>query len=343
MQPYLVFQNREIASGPRTLAYLRNAGVGNVDVSGQCSAISGSFYSPSSDPAPWYTSSRTDSAAFLGLYLDKIEIAPRYSRSTKQFARGGQSLGRLIVKGASIVASGAMYGRSEAGMEYGSAWLARALAGNCADPCELGTLCLLPACPDSGPALWRRMFGCGLVDGPLISPVSGANGCIVRSVSFTLGSESGYLFADPVTLLSQGLPVATTVCGIASTTQWIGDSTIRITIGTGGPGWVKGVSISAAPLRSNETCPSPSAPEVSFTVAQIPPGTNLVIDGSRRSVEVRENASGRLVGGMDVIATGGTPLEWIDIGPCARACICVRAAAVNAGTTVKIESIDREL
>jgi len=343
MQSYLVLNNTEIASGPRTLAYLQGAGVGNVNLNGLCPDINtGPFVSPVSDPAPWYTSDRVDSGSFLGLYLDKIEVAPRYSRPSKQNAQGGQSLGRLVVKGASIAASGAMYASSEAGMAYGGTWLARALAGDCEDPCDLGTLCLLPACPDSGPALWRRMYGCGLVDGPLVSQISNMNGCWVRTVSFTLGAESGYLFADPVTLYSGSLPAGVARCGVASTEQWIGDATTRITITAGGPNYVTGIAISAAPARPVDTCPSPFAPTTTIQISAIPPGTVLTIDGTTRSIEVREVSSGNIVGGLDALA-GSAPLDWIDLGECARACICVEAVAVNPSTTLLIESINREV
>lgn len=348
MLPYIVLANREIANGARTLAYLRRFLPLQVqarsDPNCSCSAIDGAWGSPASDGASWYEASRPESGFFYGLLLDSVVVPPVLTRPAKPRANGGQSLGRLIPKGRTVQVSGAMYGGSDAAMEWGTRWLAAALRGNCEDPCNLSSACLLPACPDAGqPARWRHLYGAGLIDGPTISAMPGMNGCIVRTVAFQLGSEQPYLFADPATLINQPLLANTTVCGTASTTQWIGDATTRITVTSGGPNYVTGLSISGAPLRSNETCPSPSAPIVSFTIAQIPPGCNLVIDGTTRTVQVVENASGLLVGGLDVISTGGQPLDWIDIGPCARACICVRAATVNANSKILIEQIDREL
>jgi hypothetical protein len=346
--PYLVFENTEVANSARTLAYLRQFLPLQVqtrsDPNCSCPAIDGTWGSPYSDPAPWFDASRPESQSFYGLLLDAIALPPVLTRPAKLRANGGQSLGALVPKGRTIQASGAMYGASEMSLEYGTRWLAKVLSGDCEDPCGLSEACLLPACPDTGqPARWRHLYGAGLIDGPTVSTVAGSNGCIFRTVAFQLGAEAPYLFADPVVLLNQPLLANTNTCGLASTTQWIGDSTTKITVSTGGPNWVTGLQVSAAPLRANETCPSPSAAEISFTIAQVPPGAKLVIDGRTRTVQVLEMNSGLQIGGLDIISTGGVPLSWIDIGPCARACICVRAATVNSTTTVRIEQIDREI
>lgn len=345
---YLVLDNVEVANSARTMAYLRSFMPMQVqarsDPNCSCPAITSAFGSPYSDPAPWYDASRPESANFYGLLLDSIVIPPILTRPAKPRANGGQSLGLLVPKGRTMQCSGAMYGASEMSLEWGTRWLAKVLSGDCEDPCGLSEACLLPACPDVGqPARWRHLFGAGLIDGPTVATVAGSNGCIFRTVAFQLGAEAPYLFADPVTLLNQPLLANTNTCGLASTTQWIGDSTTRITLTSGGPGYVTGLQVSAAPLRSNETCPSPSSAEISFTIAQVPPGAKLVIDGTTRTVQVLEVNSGLQIGGLDVISTGGVPMSWIDIGPCARACICIRAATVNSNTKILIEQIDREL
>lgn len=348
MVPYLAYGNMEIANAARTYAYLKRFLPTKVWVAGDscttCPALGGPFSSPASDNASWYDSSRQSSGFFYGLVLDSIVLPPVLSRSAKPLANGGQSLGRMTVKGRTVQVSGAMFGATESALEYGAHWLAKALAGDCADPCGLSDLCLLPACPEANQTVrWRHLPLSGLIDGPTISIVDGIDGTLMRTVAFQLGSQAGYLFADPTTLLSRGLPAATTVCGIASTTQWIGDATTRITVVAGGPSFVTGLSISAAPLRSNESCPSPSAPVVSFTVPQLAPGSQLVIDGAKRSALVTEVSSGDIIGGLDVINTGGIPLDWIDVGQCARVCICLRATTVNPGTTVLVEQLDRDL
>ncbi|MFN2592956.1 MAG: hypothetical protein ABR532_09020 [Candidatus Dormibacteria bacterium] len=343
----MVVSNIEVANGARTLAYLRQFLPIQVqsrsDSNCSCSAISGTFGSPYSDPASWYDSSHPESQFFYGLLLDSLVAPPVQTRAAKQRANGGQSLGQMVPKGQTLQASGAMYGASEMALEYGTRWLNAVLRPTRNSYCGLASACVLPACPDTGLSpRWRHLHRAGLLDGPTVAGISGIGDCLVRTVAFQIGSQSPYLFADPVTLASQHLAANTTVCGTASTTQWIGDATTRITITTGGPNWVTGLQVSGSPLRSNESCPSPSSPEVSFTVASLPPGTTLVIDGQTRTVEVRD-AAGLVVGGLDMISTGGVPLSWIDIGQCARACVCVRATAVNTGTTVLIEQIDREL
>jgi hypothetical protein len=346
--PFLVLDNIEIANAARTMAYLRSFLPMQVqarsDPNCSCPSLGSTWGSPYSDPAPWYDSSRPESANFYGVLLDSIVIPPILTRPAKLRANGGQSLGLLVPKGRTVQCSGAMYGASEMSLEWGTRWLAKVLSGDCEDPCGLSEACLLPACPDSGqPARWRHLFGAGLIDGPTVATVTGSNGCIFRTVAFQIGSEAPYLFADPVMLANQPMLANTTACGTASTTQWIGDSTTRITLTTGGPNWVTGISISGAPLRSNESCPSPSAPEVSYTITQLPPGAVLTIDGTTRTVQVTEMNSGLLIGGLDIVNTGGVPLGWIDIGPCARACVCVKATTVNNNTKILLEQIDREI
>lgn len=347
MQPFLVWDGVEIANAARTLSYLDQFMPLQVDTPTSCvpcSALAGTFGSPYSDPAPWYDASRPESAEFYGVLLDSLESASPLTRSTKQLAGGGQSIGQIIVKGRTVQASGAMYAATEQAMDYGVRWLGAALKGQCEDFCGLSTLCLLPACPDTGlPTRWRRLYDAGLIDGPVVAPIAGMNSCILRSVSFQIAAQKGYLYAEPVTVLNQALVANVAACGVISTTQWLGDSTTRLSVTAGGPLFVQNLSVSMAPLRSNESCPSPSSPVLSFTVGQIPPGTKLLIDGARRRVEVVELASGLVVGGMNVIGTGGAPLGWMDIGPCARACICVKATVVNPSTTVKVEQIDREI
>jgi hypothetical protein len=347
MQGYLVLDNVEITNSARTLAYLSQfmpVQVMTPTSCVPCSALAGTFGSPYSDPAPWYDASRPESAFFYGVLLDSLESASPLTRSTKQLASGGQSIGQTTVKGRIVQASGAMYAASEQAMDYGVRWLGAALKGQCEDVCGLSTLCLLPACPDPGlPTRWRRLYDAGLIDGPVVAPIAGMNGCILRSVSWQIAASKGYLFAEPVTVLNQALVANVNACGIISTTQWLGDSTTRLTVTAGGPSFVQNLSVSLAPLRSNESCPSPTPPVLSFTVSQIPPGTKLSIDGARRRVEVVELASGLVVGGLNVIGTGGTPMGWMDIGPCARACVCAKATTVNSNTTVKLEQIDREI
>lgn len=346
-QPYVVYRNIEVANAARTLAYLKQFAPINVTVpygTTSCPAISGTFGSPYSDPAPWYDASRPESANFYGVILDTLDSPPVLMRNAKALANGGQSLGQQVIKGRTVQASGAMYAASEQAMDYGQRWLAEALRGSCDDFCGLSTLCVLPACPDTGlPTRWRRLYNAGLIDGPTVASVAGTNGCVLRTVAFQMGAEGGYLFAEPVTILSQPLVANVTLCGTLSTTQWLGDSTARLTIVAGGPLFVQNLSVSLAPLRSNESCPSPTPPVLTYTVSQIPPGHRLVIDGAKRSVQVIENSSDSVVGGMDVVGTGGKPLGWMDIGACARACVCVKATQVNATTTVKLEQLDREL
>jgi hypothetical protein len=221
MQPYIVLDNVEIANAARTLSYLGQFMPVQVQTSGlctPCSALAGTFGSPYSDPAPWYDASRPESAEFYGVLLDSLESASPLARSTKQLASGGQSIGQILVRGRTVQASGAMYAATEQAMDYGVRWLGEALKGSCEDICGLSTLCLLPACPDTGlPTRWRRLYDAGLIDGPVVAPIAGMNSCILRTVSFQLAASQGYLYAEPVVVLNQHLTANVTACGIVST------------------------------------------------------------------------------------------------------------------------------
>lgn len=86
--------------------------------------------------------------------------------------------------------------------------------------------------------------------------------------------------------------------------------------------------------------PTPCA---EFTIDDLAPGHELIIDGSERTVEVREQLSGRVVGGLDVITPAEGLFQFIDIGACAEVCICLTAnGETNANTKVSIEQWNRE-
>jgi hypothetical protein len=342
MQPWLMYDNVEVANGNRTLAYIRNAGIGSLAASPaeacDCSALGSGFVSPAADPAPWYVAGQPASAAFLGCYFDNLELAPSFQRSAAQLATGGQILGRLTSKGAALQVSGALYAANEAGMAYGQAWLARVLG--CAPQCGLATTCLLPSCPDLGGG-YRRLVRSGVTDGPTFASIQDIPRSLARTVTFQIGSNSGYWFSDPVTLLDEALPAGSAVCALATTEEWIGDATTRITIVAGGSADVTGVAISAAHANTGDPCPSPFTPYVSLAIPTIPTGSKLVIDGMTRTIQVLQESTGIVQGGLGVLG-GSQPLRWIDLATCDRQCICVEAAAVNSNTTITIEQIDRE-
>jgi hypothetical protein len=75
----------------------------------------------------------------------------------------------------------------------------------------------------------------------------------------------------------------------------------------------------------------------------MPPGTEMVIDGTDRTIQLERVSSREVLGGVDLVTVAdGGPFEWIDLGACTEVCVCVEAAAPNANTTVTLGKIGRE-
>lgn len=348
---WMKWQGSEIANANRIVSYLEN-GLGcstGISLSGEgceCDAIDeGPYVDPATDEAPWYVAVRPESADFLGVFLTEIQLGSPYGRVVTPASMGGSILGPQRVRGRTISFSGILVADSPPGLEYGRRWIAQALQS-----CDLGNLCLLPACPGEGIDMdaaegFRTLKRVGLINGPTEVQI-GDQRDLVTSFEWQMASEVGYLYEDPQTCLDDQVLVDEECC-ILSTEEWIGDATAKITVESGSNGYVSGVRVLATPTK-NGVCPATgtATPCSDFTIYGLPPGASLVVDGAERTVEVRQSASGTPIGGLDVIVPAEGIFQFVDVGACSQVCVCVSVeagGAVNADTKVSVEQFNREV
>lgn len=347
---WLRYNNEEISNINRTTAYIRNGLANDPRVwvnqdNCDCAAIDeGPYVTPLDDAAPWYVAGRPESGDFLGLILEEIEVSGPWARTVTARGLGGNSLGTQVLRGRTLGFRGSLFAATPQAMDYGKRWLSEVLRSGC-DGCGIGDLCFLPACPegvaDFDP-FFRTIKRAGLIDGPtevqLPSPCD-----LISGVAFQMASEIGYYYADPEVCMEDQVVTAEHCC-LVTTDEWIGDATVKIRIQAGGPNRVENLHITMTPTRDS-TCPAPEGITPCMDVlASFPAGSELVIDGTERIVEVRQQSSGRVIGGYDALTFDGV-FGWPDMGSCTSACVCVDAtdATVNANTTVvSIEKFDRE-
>lgn len=355
-QSYLCMSGVEIANSNRTLTYLRRGYAGNrfnvilgrapvapfpnpADLACYCSAFSEVAYgSPSSDPAPWYDATRTDSAEFLGLYVG-VELPSVLQRSVTELTNGGATVGRLRPKSRLVVVQGTMYATGERGLAYGERWLTEALAGSlCRDDCASDELELLLACDST---LFRRVLRAGILDGPVFSNV--LPGCVAQNVAFQISGGQPELFSRPTTCLNETTVKNTTDCCLLTAPDWPGDLTSRIQLTAPDAGAVTGITITLTPT-SGVSCPDTNySPAVSVTVASLPASHRLTIDSRTRTVTVRDPSTRQEVSGFYLLDFDG-PFQWFDVDPCAKACLCVAVAASSPqDLTTLVETYNREL
>lgn len=377
-EPYLLVDGTEAMNSLRTFTYLRR-GLGSPDIAvitasplvaaergyrdayvdyyeadpywpGNlacfCSLFDfGPYVSPAADPAPWYDSSRPESADFLGL-VGAIDLPAVGRRSVSARSGGGASIGRLRLGPRIVQLDAIMYGATTAAMAFGEAWLRQLLAGE-ATGCGEGTATLLPACPpdDAGDPddYLRELIEVGIADGPVFGAIDRVGSCFAQTVAFQLAAGSPYLrhlATDCIGIAN--LNIDPTLCCSMQSPALLGDAAARITIHAGQVGSsVTDIEITAT---RDTSCPSSAAADATYTVDRIPRGCALVIDSSTRSVTVTNTLTGEVVGGADALDLSGI-VPWVVAEPGQEFCICVDASAadLNPGTLALVERIGREL
>jgi len=266
VEPWLSYSGTEIANGVRTLSYLRR-GLGGtcwyVPASGAdfndvsqlacfCEELNdGPYVDPATDAAPWFDAVKPESDSFLGLYPLTIDLVPSFGRYQSPSGIVGTSLGRLVRGGATIQVRGWLISATQAGNEYGERWLLAALQGACAsDGCDIGTLCVLPTCPEGAgysAANYRTLYRAGLVDYVPAKPLSQGYEWYVREVSFQFRSELPWMYEDADSIVAPVTARRGLVAGLASTGEWPGEAGIRVKVRAGvtpvGPFRITGVPV----------------------------------------------------------------------------------------------------
>lgn len=338
MEGYLTWNGIEIVNSTRTFTYLNNGlgppGMDSPGVGCNCSALAGSYVSPSVDPAPWYDAAKPESAQFLGLVPAVMNLVPSMSRTTGPSGVYGSTMGRLSLAGNVLQCQAWMLSSTAEGQEYGERWLLAALrsqtAAGCAG-CDLGTAVILPACVETGG--FRTLYRCGLVD-YTPAQASDAPFWYWRNVAFQLRSELPWMFLAPVTLIS-GTNVLSIVSG-TTTGTWPGAAAIRASIVTGAGGNVGPFTLTGTRTAGN------GGNYATLTIGVLPPLTTFTIDGATRDVTLVDQ-SGTQIGGIDML-TLSAPFSWPEmVAGSTMTWNLTVTGAKNATTVMKIERIDREV
>jgi hypothetical protein len=342
VEPWLVYEGNEIANAVRTLSYLRN-GLGgsmwSVGVSGSdlgdvsqlgcfCEEMNdGPYVDPASDDAPWYDAARPESQSFLGFFPTQLDLVPALARSVGGGGVLGSSLGRLVLGGTLVQASGWLIAATAAGQEYGERWLLAALRGQCLqEGCDVGELCLLPACPEGvgyESTAFRTLYRAGLIDYVPARPHTPGTETHLRVVSFQIRSELPWMFNDALPLVSGQSVELTSVSALASTDTWPGEAGVKIKIAAGtkdaGPFRVTGVPRKSA----SDACAPPSGIEGVAFVWNIDQNWRhqdpVVYEDGVFSIEPNDSLSHDLVRSLYVVDISGhhwygTPTDAQTIG-----------------------------
>lgn len=357
LEPYLKFAGVEIANSNRTLTYLRrglappmfSVGLketllpgdpfqpGNLAV--YCATTSEAAYqSPALDPAPWYIGTPA-SGEFLGLYAHDIKLLPIIARPITGKTTDGGVLGHLHLKYRVLQISAYMFAASPRGMKYGEQWLEQILKGTITG-CPQDTLVLLPVCGDS----LRNLLETGTVDGPETEPVEQVPECYMQKITWQMASAYPEFVTDlipvqPPTPITNAAPICGDVVGDASGVRTAG--VVTIYAGTGGPATdlhIVGEPGSGYSDTYTDTYDDFNGYYIDYTVATMPEGSTLVIDGALETVTLY-NAGGAVIGGMEVLTIRGAfnwPVVWG--GSTMRLCVNSPSGTLNADTAVTVES-----
>lgn len=353
---WLRYGEHEIGNANRSLSYLRNGLMkgGNALVTPyttSCTAVGGTYVTPQADDAPWFENGRAASSEFLGFLPTSIEMTGPWERQVTPRANNGSVLGCQRLRGRSVGVRGVLLASSARGMAWGGAWLSEVLS-DCS--CSLADLCLAVSC-DSGPSFdavqsatyyadnqFRTLMRVGITDGPIITAPPDGDCSRVMDASFQLASEQGWLFADDQVLIDATL--ASSRSALGTTEAWMSGAALRFTIRAGSAAVLGSVAVTVKPTRGG-ICPVTLSPTpcASWTVTGLYPGTTLVVDGTTQTVEVRGEASGEVVGGLELVTFTG-PFQFGDVDPCSQVCVQITPSGVmNTNSRVLVEMIRREV
>lgn len=343
-EPWMEYAGYELANPVRTMAYLQSGLVADPRITvfqgGFCECASldeGPYVNPLTDDAPWYEPTRPESEDFLGLFIHYLDVSAPFARTATPRGNGGYSLGSLTELGRIVQVRGYMLSADKRAQTYGQRWLTEVLRGDCTDECGISDLCLLMACPatEADEGDWfRTLKRAGIISGPTFIDIPDVDCGLIQEVSFQMAAEEPHLFTSTPVLDADDLTLP--VSQAVTTDPWIGDATFIITLTAGGPLAVENAVITIQPTKAT------ALPCSEILVDYLPSGRVLVIDGTTRRVEVREQSSGRVTGGLDALDLTGGLFDWPDLGPCSSATVTVTAQTSNANTRVHIEQYLRE-
>lgn len=344
---FLCFGGTEIANSARTTHYTRElGGVPGLTLGADCpcAAIDEGYDFPSTDPAPWYEPTRSDSVDFYGFYAHSISVVSSLVRNVGASGQYGSYLSPARYNGRQLQVEGTMIASSMQGMAYGERWLAEVLRGSPCNhlDCPTDDAIILPACPDQEyeyDGAFRHLVDVGCVDGPTFASINDLPECYIQTATFALTSSQPYLFHPTTRCLdAEYIPDSylDSPIGCALTTpQWMGEGTyiIDITAETDVTNIViKGrLSIDGdCPVTGDGTSVMPS---FTYTIPTMSMDDRLVIDGMRRHAYYYDASVKRAKSALPYIAFDG-PWLWPDVGTCSTMCLTLELESGDAVATV---------
>lgn len=208
---WLTLGGNELVNTARVQAYAVGCGGGSIGCAcpGLAQAVEGDGFGGYTDPvvddAPWIDPAVPASGEFLGVLGLEAEGLGNgtMARSPVELAQHGANIGVPRFGHREITYEVSLVARTEAGLAYGTAWLASALRGtSCGEgECWGAVACVFAWCPTShadGDAAQRYLYDVGLLEGPETTQVFRTDtGLWFRSVEFTLVAGNPHIYTAP--------------------------------------------------------------------------------------------------------------------------------------------------
>lgn len=342
--PYLCMGGVELANADRTATYIGNGFAGggfNPTPECGCDLLVDSYYSPSSDPAPWYESTNAASEEFYGIVPERIEPLTVLGRTVAPGVEGG-FVGPLRAKPRVLTFTGTMVASSDRGMNYGVRWLNEVLAGDrCYDGCAEDEVRVLPYCPPSNDpdpsSAYRRLLSTGITDGPTFTPLGGIEECKMIQVNFQLAAGQPYLFGLEEEVDTETLSPSE-VCIMVSSPDWPGDVVLSVTLTAATA--ATNIVLSAHRTVDGDCVDLRGEAYWTMTIPNLEKNGIFVFDGSRRQMLYRDPSLKRYRSGLNLLSFDG-PVTFPDVPPCKDICLC--ATAATGTVTMEVKSITREI
>lgn len=260
-----------------------------------------------------------ESADFKGFLPQSITLSPPPIPGSRDFS------GRVVDVTGWLVAT------TIEGMWFGEQWLTEALRGSRCRGCGGEELLVLPFCRqeviDSGDYAedFRTLVGVELVDGPRWSEVSDDPSSFVVSGQFQLRSSQDYLFGMADVALDQEVDASDgDICANLGAGEW-SDAVSVITL----EATTAATDIVVTGKRSADAnCPGLGEPCFEVVIPDLPEGSALTIDGTKREVRFYDPSSKSEVSGLPYL-TLTRPFVFADVPPCGNVCLCT---SVGTGT-----------
>jgi hypothetical protein len=219
---WLTFAGVEIASGPRTSAYVNSLGLGWFQPQDVCHNLEvwlGQSYStPEGDGAPWIDPARPETKDFAGFFPLEVEggTGSTLSRTVTPRLDDGGIVGAAKHGPRTLVVRGVLLGKTMEAVASGGSWLNSVLAGRlCPQPiggepcagwdldyfgvCPGACGCGQPVCDSACVDKWQRhLYGVLLTEGPEVLEtvcLPGNRGAYAE-VQFTLTASNPYHYGN---------------------------------------------------------------------------------------------------------------------------------------------------